>query len=117
MDTKLFARIGAGAFVAVALTMTALQLREKPSAQPTETIAVWEPDGDPLPVQLRACAAMGELALSSPDCRAAWAEKRRRFLGVEPDGIPPDSTAVSPDGLTVPSAPEITPHTPATEVQ
>ena len=30
MDTKLFARIGAGAFVAVALTMTALQLREDP---------------------------------------------------------------------------------------
>ena len=29
MDTKLFARIGAGAFVAVALTMSVLQLREE----------------------------------------------------------------------------------------
>ena len=81
MDTKLFARIGAGAFVAVALTMTVLQLREEPRVPLTETITVWEPDGDPLPAQLRACSAMGELALSSPDCRAAWAEKRRRFLG------------------------------------
>ena len=81
MDTKLFARIGAGAFVAVALTMTALQLREEPKVPPLEVITVWEPDGDPLPAQLRACAAMGELALSSPDCLAAWAEKRRRFLG------------------------------------
>ena len=81
MDTKLFARIGAGAFVAAALTMTVLQLREEPRVAPTETITVWEPDGDPLPAQLRACSAMGELALSSPDCRAAWAEKRRRFLG------------------------------------
>ena len=26
---------------------------------------------------------MGELVLSSPDCRAAWAEKRRRFFGVD----------------------------------
>jgi conjugative transfer region protein TrbK len=83
MDTKLFARIGAGAFVAIALTMSVLQLREERPEPLREVITVWEPDGDPLPGQLRACAAMGELALSSPDCRAAWAEKRRRFLGVE----------------------------------
>lgn len=83
MDTKLFARIGAGAFVAIALTMSLLQLREERPEPLPEVITVWEPDGDPLPAQLRACAGMGELALSSPDCRAAWAEKRRRFLGVE----------------------------------
>ena len=73
MDTKLFARIGAGAFVAIALTMSLLQLREERPAALPEVITVWEPDGDPLPGQLRACSAMGELALSSPDCRAAWA--------------------------------------------
>ena len=81
MDTKLFARIGAVVFVAVALTMTALQLREEPKAAPTEVITVFEPDSDPLPAKLRACAAMGETALAASDCRAAWAEKRRRFLG------------------------------------
>lgn len=80
---RLFARIGAIGFVAVALTMTALQLREEPRPLPMEVTTVFEPDGDPLPLQLRACAQMGELALSSPDCRAAWAEKRRRFLGLE----------------------------------
>ncbi|MEZ5680894.1 MAG: putative entry exclusion protein TrbK-alt [Erythrobacter sp.] len=80
---RLFARIGAIGFVAVALTMTALQLREEPRPVPVEVITVFEPDGDPLPLQLRACAQMGELALSSPDCHAAWAEKRRRFLGLE----------------------------------
>ncbi len=85
MDTKLFARIGAGAFVAIALTMSLLQLREERPEPLPEVITVFEPDGDPLPAQIRACAAMGELALSSPDCRAAWAEKRRRFLGVEND--------------------------------
>lgn len=91
MDTKLFARIGAGAFVAIALTMSVLQLREGPKATPPATITVWEPDGDRLPAQLRACSAMGELALSSPDCRAAWAEKRRRFLGQEGEASTPVS--------------------------
>lgn len=80
---RLFARIGAIGFVAVALTMTALQLREEPRPVPMEVTTVFEPDGDPLPAQLRACAQMGELALSAPDCRSAWAEKRRRFLGLE----------------------------------
>lgn len=93
MDTKLFARIGAGAFVAIALTMSVLQLREERPEPLREIITVFEPDGDPLPAQLRACGAMGELALSSPDCRAAWAEKRRRFLGVENDGGDPASDA------------------------
>jgi conjugative transfer region protein TrbK len=96
MDTKLFARIGAGAFVAVALTMSVLQLREEPAPPPTEVITVWEPDGDPLPAQLRACAAMGEQALSAPDCRAAWAEKRRRFLGVESKAGEPSADADAP---------------------
>ena len=81
MDSKLFARIGAGAFVAVALTMSLLELREERPEPMPEIVSVWEPDGDPLPATLRACSAMGELALSSPDCRAAWDEKRRRFLG------------------------------------
>ena len=97
MDTKLFARIGAGAFVAAALTMTVLQLREEPRVAPTETITVWEPDGDPLPAQLRACSAMGELALSSPDCRAAWAEKRQRFLGKRASDEAPSAERAMPE--------------------
>ena len=88
MDTKLFARIGAGAFVAVALTMSLLQLREE-RAEPLPEITVLEADGDPLPAILRACSDMGELALSSPDCREAWAEKRRRFLGVSGENAKP----------------------------
>jgi len=117
MDTKLFARIGAGAFVAVALTMTALDLREEPRVPPTETITVWVPDGDPLPARLRACSAMGELAVSSPDCRAAWAEKRRRFLGIEADSPPAERTS-PPANSAVPPAPEAAPMSPlAAEVQ
>jgi conjugative transfer region protein TrbK len=97
MDTKLFARVGGVAFVAIALTMTALTLREGPEAARPETITVWEPDGDPLPAQLKACNEMGELALSSPDCRAAWTEKRRRFLGVSGENVVADNApAIEP---------------------
>ena len=96
MDTKLFARIGAGAFVAIALTMSVLQLREERPEPLPEVITVFEPDGDPLPAQLRACAAMGELALSSPDCRAAWAEKRRRFLGLESGAVDAVDASAAP---------------------
>ena len=89
MDSKLFARIGAGTFVAVALTLSLLQLREERAEPLPERITVLEPDGDPLPAVLRACSDMGELALSSPDCREAWAEKRRRFLGVSGENANP----------------------------
>lgn len=83
MDSKLLARIGAAVFVGLAIAMTLVQMREEPAARLEPVADIWVPDGDPLPAQLRACADMGELALSSPDCRAAWAEKRRRFLGVD----------------------------------
>lgn len=83
MDTKLLARIGAAVFVGLAIAMTIVQLREEPAPARQAERRIWVPDGDPLPAQLRVCAEMGELTLSSPDCRAAWAEKRRRFFGVD----------------------------------
>jgi conjugative transfer region protein TrbK len=97
MDSKALARIGAGAFVAIALTMSVLGLREEPESLPAESSTVWVPDGDPLPATLRACLAMGEQALSSPGCRAAWAEKRRRFLGVEGDRTPATEIPIAKD--------------------
>jgi conjugative transfer region protein TrbK len=104
MDTKLFARVGAVAFVAIALTMTALTLREGRETVRPETITVWEPDRDPLPAQLKACNEMGELALSSPDCRAAWTEKRRRFLGASGDNAVANDQAIEPRVDIAPSA-------------
>ena len=80
MDTKLFARIGAIAFVAVAITMSALQLREERKPGRTEIVTVSDPDGDPLPEMLRLCSELSELAETTNECRQAWAENRRRFL-------------------------------------
>lgn len=83
MDGKLLARIGAAAFVGLAIAMTLVQLREEPELRVESAPTARIPDGDPLAARLRACSQMGELALSSSECRAAWAEKRRRFFGVE----------------------------------
>ncbi|MEQ1725906.1 MAG: putative entry exclusion protein TrbK-alt [Sphingopyxis sp.] len=94
MDTKLFARVGAIAFVGVAITMTALQLREEPVRAVPKVINVTDPDSDPLPELLRQCNAMGEAAARDPICHAAWAEKRRRFLGKDRYSAPgPGSSA------------------------
>ncbi|HQV03503.1 MULTISPECIES: putative entry exclusion protein TrbK-alt [unclassified Novosphingobium] len=109
MDTKHFARIGAGAFVAIALTMSVLQLREERPDPLPEVITVFEPDGDPLPAQLRACAAMGERALSAPDCQAVWAEKRRRFLGQGGEASAPASDPAFDAGEAPAPAPELQP--------
>lgn len=88
MDTKLFARVGAIAFVGVAITMTALQLREGPVRAVPEVIDVTDSDSDPLPELLRQCNAMGEAAARDPICHAAWDEKRRRFLGKDRHAAP-----------------------------
>lgn len=97
VDSKLVARIGAAVFVGFAIAMTLAQLREEPARQPDLPYAAPGPDGDPLSAQLRDCAQMGEAALTSPACRSAWAEKRRRFFGVDhPDAYSGLGDATSP---------------------
>ena len=112
MDTKLFARIGAGAFVAIALTMTVLQLREEPKVSPTETITVSEADGDPLPEMLRLCSELGQLAETTNECRQAWAENRRRFLapGARPMArFPQPDPVIDNSGQPIRSQPIVVP--------
>jgi conjugative transfer region protein TrbK len=110
MDTKLFVRIGAVGFVAVAITMTALQLREEPIRVGPDVIEVTDPKSDPLPAQLRLCNAMGAAAAHDPICRAAWAEKRRRFLGktrqAEPAPQPSGESSLVPRA----TAPDVAPQ-------
>lgn len=99
MDTKLLARIGAIVFVAIAITMTAIQLREAPKvdADP-ELVTIDEPDADPLRAELTRCSGIGEAGASDPACLRAWAENRRRFLapGARPGArIPAPSSGAS----------------------
>ena len=81
MDSKLFARIGAGAFVAIAITMAALELREEPAPPPSSAIAAADGSGDDTKATLAYCAALGLEAASVDTCTASWAAERRRFLG------------------------------------
>ena len=100
METKTIARVGAVAFVAVAFTMTALQLRDEPASAPSdESVTVAEPDIDPLPTMLRHCATLGEAAGQERLCLDAWAESRRRFLslGVRPNELPSTPASATSD--------------------
>mgnify|MGYP002780584855 FL=1 len=81
MDSKLFARIGACAFVAIAITMAVLELREEPAPPPVDVIAAADQSGDGAKATLAYCAALGLEAASVDVCTAAWAAERRRFLG------------------------------------
>lgn len=81
MDSKLFARVGAGAFVAIAITMAVLELREEPALLPSAAMAAADESGDSTKATLAYCAALGFEAASVDLCTAAWAAERRRFLG------------------------------------
>jgi conjugative transfer region protein TrbK len=99
VDTKLLARIGAIIFVAIAITMTAIQLRETPKAgADPELVMIDEPDADPLRAEVVRCSRIGEAGASDPACLRAWAENRRRFLapGARPkERMPAPSSGAS----------------------
>ena len=85
MDTKLLARIGAIAFVAVAITLTAIQMRgaKKAVSEDAATPApATEVDADPRRDELIRCQSIGQAGASDTGCLRAWAENRRRFLAL-----------------------------------
>jgi len=81
MDGKMLARLAAVVFIAIALTVTAIDMarKDEPSApRPASTLQL---PADPLREALRRCQQLGEAAAGDADCLAAWAESRDRFLG------------------------------------
>lgn len=82
MDGKTLARIGAVAFVAVAITATVIELTRNDEATDVRTVS--RPHGgdpEPLRATLRHCRDMGEAASRDATCLKTWAENRDRFLG------------------------------------
>jgi conjugative transfer region protein TrbK len=82
VDTKLLARIGAVIFIAIAITMTAIEMARAPQTHREAALAnasEIQPD-DPLLLELRRCQELGAAGASDRDCLRAWAENRRRFL-------------------------------------
>ena len=82
MDTKLLARIGAVIFIAIAITMTAIEMSRppEPAREVPAVVADSSAATDPLLIELRRCQSLGQAGASDPDCFRAWAENRRRFL-------------------------------------
>jgi conjugative transfer region protein TrbK len=82
VDGKTLARISAIAFVALAITATAIDMGRSdaapgPAAQVQPSIV----RHDALDEQLTRCSLAGEVGAQDPQCLKAWAANRRRFLG------------------------------------
>ncbi|MCH4559200.1 putative entry exclusion protein TrbK-alt [Mesorhizobium jarvisii] len=103
MGGKTLARIAAVIFVAVAVTVTAIEmaLKEgKPAGAALQAPTI--PALDPLRADLRRCQVLGEAALRDSDCLRLWAEQRERFLRTASSASDP-AILQSPDA-TAPEA-------------
>src|SRR5882757_2997825 len=93
MQTKTVVRIGAVAFVAIAVTISALQVRMSSGTVEADwTATAPDADADPLLSELVRCQSIGAAGATDRDCLRAWAENRRRFLapGSRPMAALPD---------------------------
>lgn len=98
MQTKTVVRIGAVAFVAIALTVSALQVRMSPGpVEPERAAAPLAGGADPLLAELVRCQSIGAAGATDQDCLRAWAESRRRFLapGARPAEVLPAAPIAS----------------------
>ncbi|MFG1287859.1 putative entry exclusion protein TrbK-alt [Xanthobacter versatilis] len=85
MDTRMFARLGAAGFVAIAITAAAIEMARKgEEPMPPATVRPGGAGPDPLREELHRCALLGEAGGRDPGCLAAWAQSRARFLAPKP---------------------------------
>jgi conjugative transfer region protein TrbK len=81
VDGRALPRIGAFAFVGIAITVAVIETRQHsvsalPATLPTTVVAI-----DPLRSELARCRSIGQAGASDPDCLQVWEQARRRFLG------------------------------------
>jgi conjugative transfer region protein TrbK len=98
MQTKTVVRIGAVAFVAVAITASAMQARMSPGRVEQDlTAASMSAEADPLRAELERCQSLGAAGADAHECLRAWAENRRRFLapGARPEQALPTMNAAT----------------------
>lgn len=99
LETRAFGR-GLGLLaIALLLVLAAVRVHRgesfAPSAPPAPSLS-----SDPLTRELARCRAIGLAAADDADCKAAWAENRRRFFG----SSAPDAAATPQKGETTPVA-------------
>ncbi|MGJ4859569.1 putative entry exclusion protein TrbK-alt [Labrys sp. La1] len=91
MDSKTFARLGAIVFVAVALTVTVIELTDRQERLPTSPVRLIPTDGDPLREGQRRCQRLGQKAVEDAECLRVWSLTRDRFLGRTSEPFPSPS--------------------------
>lgn len=81
MTSALTFRLAAIGFALLALLVTALQTRHHAPPAPVATTPVTK-TADPARAELERCQGLGEGGAHEPACLRAWADQRRRFLGL-----------------------------------
>jgi conjugative transfer region protein TrbK len=109
MNSKLFARVGVGAFVAIAITMAVLELREEHGTPQAEIVTVPDESVGDAKATLAYCSQLGLEAASVDICTEAWAAERRRFLG--------QAEQAAGENDAAPSVPNVEPTTNMTEAR
>lgn len=85
MDGKMLARLAAIVFVAFALTATAIEItrEEEPDMRVPSAVQAADGRSNSVRAELTRCQQLGEVAIGDQACLRAWADNRRRFLGIE----------------------------------
>ena len=81
MDNRTLVRIGAFAFIGIAVTLTAVQFTDSGRRDEPPVVAPVSHRPDARRAALRACRDMGEAGSRDPACLSLWSENRDRFLG------------------------------------
>jgi len=81
--------IALGAGAALCGLAALLTAREGEEFQPSPA-AMQSVSSDPLIAEMRRCQLLGEPGAHDPGCLAAWAENRRRFLGLDRRPLAPN---------------------------
>lgn len=92
MDGKTFARLGAIVFVAVALTVTVIELTDRQERPLSTPVRLIPSDGDLLREGQRRCQQLGQKAVEDAECLRVWGQTRDRFLGRTSEPFAPPSS-------------------------
>lgn len=126
MDPKIIARAAAVILLGGTVLACAVELARQSRTLGSSTSAA-DDNMDPLANELSRCKALGTEAAHDPDCKAAWAQNRSRFLApsaphqhhsIQLFPATPDVPAVPmfhPD--RAPSAPQSDVSTPSTDLR
>lgn len=82
MSSALTFRLAAIGFALLALLVAALQTRHAPPPPAPVATAPTTSAVDPARAELERCQGLGESGAREPACLRAWADQRRRFLGL-----------------------------------